>query len=92
MTRSTVPSVELIGVDALLHDDTFANVLLTQSTNKTAVETAVAKVATDAGITLSQSQLDDIFDKIKVIDWSKLQNLEYAMGRTDSHGSHPRMG
>ncbi len=96
MTRISVPAAELVALDALLHDDKFADLLLTVTPNdKSSFETAVQKVMTDHGITLTQSQLDQIFTAAtdKDLHWAKVQALEFAFGRTDSQGKNqPRMG
>lgn len=89
MTRTNVPSNELIGVDACLHNDTFADVLKNSSKDRNAVKKALH----DAGIVFkTQAELDDVITQIGNINWSQLDQLEKLLGRQDDGQVHPMMG
>jgi hypothetical protein len=82
--RTPVQSAELAGIDAFVHDDTFADLIKNHYNSYNQVEPAVKKVLYDAGITLTQKQIDDIVQKIADVGvgWKYLEKLENSLGRT----------
>jgi hypothetical protein len=84
MARTPVQAAEYVGLNAFLYNDTFADLIKNNYNNYSKVEPAVKQVLYDAGITLTQKQIDDIVKKIADVGdgWKELEGLEGALGRS----------
>jgi hypothetical protein len=75
---TTVPVNESAGVDACLHDDNVRDALINHRDD----EKHVRKALSDYGIMFDDRTWENVYAAIKNIDWSNLNHLELALGRT----------